>query len=201
MLAKPANDADANGCSACSPADARRADRRRAGPGWAESSAVVDTRVRFRPLTAEEIDWYVASGEPRDKAGAYGCKGWRPGSSIRWRGPTATSSACRSGGQALLDARASRRAARLARASGPDPGRLTGPAAEGILFQGRTSVTSAYETESRQGRNHEPRPGPRPGRAALFHAQRGTEFYKHVDEVMVNPRPGRARTCNCTASW
>jgi len=40
-----------------------------------ESSAVVGTRVRFRPLTAAEIDWYVASGEPRDKAGAYGVQG------------------------------------------------------------------------------------------------------------------------------
>jgi septum formation protein len=44
---------------------------------WAgrESSAVVGTRVRFRPLTSAEIDWYVASGEPHDKAGAYGVQG------------------------------------------------------------------------------------------------------------------------------
>jgi len=40
-----------------------------------ESSAVADTRVRFRPLTRAEIDWYVASGEPQDKAGAYGVQG------------------------------------------------------------------------------------------------------------------------------
>jgi septum formation protein len=40
-----------------------------------QSSALVGTRVRFRPLTAAEIDWYVASGEPRDKAGAYGVQG------------------------------------------------------------------------------------------------------------------------------
>ena len=40
-----------------------------------ESSAVADTRVRFRPLTRAEIDWYVASGEPHDKAGAYGVQG------------------------------------------------------------------------------------------------------------------------------
>jgi septum formation protein len=39
------------------------------------SSAVVGTKVRFRRLTAAEIDWYVASGEPRDKAGAYGVQG------------------------------------------------------------------------------------------------------------------------------
>ena len=28
----------------------------------------------------------------------------------------------------------------------------------------------------------------------------GTEYYKHVDEVMANPTPGTARTCSCTAS-
>ena len=33
------------------------------------------TRVTFAPMTAEEIAWYVASGEPRDKAGAYGIQG------------------------------------------------------------------------------------------------------------------------------
>jgi len=40
-----------------------------------ESSEVVSTRVRFRRLTAAEIDAYVASGEPHDKAGAYGVQG------------------------------------------------------------------------------------------------------------------------------
>ena len=33
------------------------------------------TRVRFYPLTAEEIGEYVATGEPMDKAGAYGIQG------------------------------------------------------------------------------------------------------------------------------
>jgi septum formation protein len=35
----------------------------------------VATRVEFRPLRAEEIHRYVASGEPMDKAGAYGIQG------------------------------------------------------------------------------------------------------------------------------
>lgn len=33
------------------------------------------SEVRFRPLDVEEIRRYVASGEPRDKAGAYGLQG------------------------------------------------------------------------------------------------------------------------------
>jgi septum formation protein len=33
------------------------------------------SEVRFRTLTADEIRRYVASGEPRDKAGAYGIQG------------------------------------------------------------------------------------------------------------------------------
>ncbi|HYV63623.1 MAG TPA: Maf family protein, partial [Bryobacteraceae bacterium] len=33
------------------------------------------TRVRFAPLTDAEINAYVASGEPMDKAGAYAIQG------------------------------------------------------------------------------------------------------------------------------
>ena len=35
----------------------------------------VETRVTFRPLTAEWIQWYCAQEESRDKAGAYGIQG------------------------------------------------------------------------------------------------------------------------------
>lgn len=35
----------------------------------------VETTVTFQALTARDIDEYIASGEPRDKAGAYGIQG------------------------------------------------------------------------------------------------------------------------------
>jgi septum formation protein len=40
-----------------------------------ELSEVVPTRVRLLPLTMDEIQWYVRSGEPMGKAGAYGIQG------------------------------------------------------------------------------------------------------------------------------
>ena len=39
-------------------------------------SAVEEVRVKFRRLRDEEIDAYVATGEPMDKAGAYGIQGY-----------------------------------------------------------------------------------------------------------------------------
>jgi nucleoside triphosphate pyrophosphatase len=38
-------------------------------------SAVSSTRVFFRPLSPNDISWYVGTGEPMDKAGAYGIQG------------------------------------------------------------------------------------------------------------------------------
>ena len=38
-------------------------------------SGVEASRVKIAPLTPAEIDWYVATGEPMDKAGAYALQG------------------------------------------------------------------------------------------------------------------------------
>ncbi len=41
-----------------------------------EYQAHDQTAVTFRPCDAETLRAYVATGEPRDKAGAYGIQGW-----------------------------------------------------------------------------------------------------------------------------
>jgi septum formation protein len=43
--------------------------------GAFEAGRVEETTVTFRPLTDEDIAWYVASGEGRDKAGGYAIQG------------------------------------------------------------------------------------------------------------------------------
>jgi septum formation protein len=43
--------------------------------GSEKAAEVDETLVRFAPLSEAEIDWYVATGEPRDKAGAYAIQG------------------------------------------------------------------------------------------------------------------------------
>jgi septum formation protein len=46
--------------------------RKGSAPGTGE---IEESRVRIAPLTEQEIRWYVATGEPRDKAGAYAVQG------------------------------------------------------------------------------------------------------------------------------
>jgi septum formation protein len=44
----------------------------RAGEAANPVEAIETTRVRFAELSNSEIDWYISTGEPLDKAGAYG---------------------------------------------------------------------------------------------------------------------------------
>ncbi len=43
--------------------------------GTDQRSEVAVTRVRFRELTAADVDWYVRSGEWRERAGGYAIQG------------------------------------------------------------------------------------------------------------------------------
>lgn len=43
--------------------------------GFEEVDEVVTTRVRLLPITTDEINWYIDTGEPEGKAGAYAIQG------------------------------------------------------------------------------------------------------------------------------
>lgn len=43
--------------------------------GTHQSSRIVESQIDFRVLSRGEIDWYIRTGEPMDKAGAYGAQG------------------------------------------------------------------------------------------------------------------------------
>jgi septum formation protein len=57
------------------------------GPAGECQTEVAVTTVEFRPLSASEIDDYVRSGEPMDKAGAYAIQGGAAGFVSRLDGP------------------------------------------------------------------------------------------------------------------
>jgi septum formation protein len=42
--------------------------------GW-HDTRVAESEVRMLPLSAKEVEWYVGTGEPLDKAGAYAVQG------------------------------------------------------------------------------------------------------------------------------
>jgi septum formation protein len=46
-----------------------------ANPCGQRVSEMVASRVRMRPFTTAAIEWYIATGEPLDKAGAYAVQG------------------------------------------------------------------------------------------------------------------------------
>src|SRR4051794_27646812 len=46
------------------------------GRGGKLRSSIEEVRVRFRKLRGDEIDAYIATSEPMDKAGAYGIQGY-----------------------------------------------------------------------------------------------------------------------------
>jgi septum formation protein len=77
ILGKPRDDADAaEMLRFLSGSEHRVVTAARLARGGEPGREVVETTaVRIAPLSEEEILWYVATGEPRDKAGAYAVQG------------------------------------------------------------------------------------------------------------------------------
>jgi septum formation protein len=82
MLSKPVDDHDAKrmlrllSCRAHDVLTAVALYRGPEGSSPLETTAVERTQVEFAKLTEHDIEWYVATGEPRDKAGAYAIQGY-----------------------------------------------------------------------------------------------------------------------------
>lgn len=77
ILGKPADPADAGRMLSRLAGREHRvvtAVRLREGPDSGRE-IVEESRVRMSPMTSEEIGWYVRTGEPNDKAGAYAVQG------------------------------------------------------------------------------------------------------------------------------
>jgi len=77
ILGKPRDDADARRMLGLLAGREHRVvtATRLARGGNAGRERIETSRVRVAPLSPEEVLWYVATGEPRDKAGAYAVQG------------------------------------------------------------------------------------------------------------------------------
>jgi septum formation protein len=78
VLEKPVDDADAKRMLSAISGDTHvvftGVTLRRIEPVYTDTH-VTATEVRMLPMTPHDIDWYVATGEPLDKAGAYAAQG------------------------------------------------------------------------------------------------------------------------------
>lgn len=74
-LGKPASDAEALSMLQRLRGRSHRVMTAMALGGSAEALRRVETEVIFRDAPDAELRWYVSTGEPRDKAGAYGIQG------------------------------------------------------------------------------------------------------------------------------
>lgn len=78
VLGKPADDADARGMLDSLAGRSHRVLTAVALAGAGQASVLLhleETRVHMRSASPAELAWYVSTGEPRDKAGAYAIQG------------------------------------------------------------------------------------------------------------------------------